>query len=187
MKKTPLIIISAPSGAGKTTFCEKVIQEYEKFEDVITYTTRPMREGEVEGSPYHFVSLEKFESLLKQGFFVESAKVHNRYYGTPKHIFDESWSQGKYLILDVDVQGAETFRKVYPEATYVFIHPPSIDELRNRLVNRDGESEELELRLDNAKRELNEASKFDYEIINDDFDKAYKELQKIIEKCLNLQ
>src|SRR5690606_17118307 len=109
--RTKLFIVSAPSGAGKSSLCEKAIKEFEKLDDIITYTTRSMRSNEEQGNPYHFVSKDEFQRLKDEGFFVEYATVHNNFYGTPKDVFERAWSKHRYLIMDIDVQGAETFRK----------------------------------------------------------------------------
>lgn len=183
--RTRLIVVSAPSGAGKTSLCERALKDYALLEDVITYTTREMRPGEKEGEPYHFVTQSDFENLKNTGFFIEWAIVHNNQYGTPKHVFSDAWDRGKHLIMDVDVQGAATLRKVFPDATFVFILPPNLDELRNRLTKRDGsKAKDLEVRLKNAEMELEHASEFEYKIVNDNFDSAYEQFKKIIEDSL---
>lgn len=183
--RTKLFIVSAPSGAGKSSLCEKAIQEFSNLDDIITYTTRTMRPGETQGNPYHFVSKEQFVELRDRGFFVEHATVHTNYYGTPSDVFERAWSKNRYLIMDIDVQGAETFRKIFPNAAYIFIQPPSFDELRKRLQKRDGvDSKDLELRLSNAKKEMEHASLFEFKIVNDKFDKAYAEFKKIIEDVM---
>ena len=165
--------------------CEKAIQEFSNLDDIITYTTRQMREGESQGNPYQFVTKEKFEELKAEGFFVEHATVHTNFYGTPKDVFEKAWSKNRYLIMDVDVQGAQTFRKIFPEAVYIFIKPPSFDELRKRLQKRDGvNSKDLELRLANAKKEMEHAPQFEFQIVNDNFNKAYSEFKKIIEDVM---
>lgn len=183
--RTKLFIVSAPSGAGKSSLCEKAIAEFSNLDDIITYTTRSMRPTESQGNPYHFVSKEEFQKLEKEGFFIEHATVHTNFYGTPRDVFDKAWSKGRYLIMDVDVQGAATFRKIFPNAVFIFIKPPSFDELRNRLQKRDGvNSKDLELRLQNAKKEMEHAPLFEYQIVNDKFDKAYAEFKKIIEDIM---
>lgn len=183
--RTKLFIVSAPSGAGKSSLCEKAIQEFSNLDDIITYTTRTMRPAESQGNPYHFVSKEEFEKLEKEGFFIEHATVHTNFYGTPKNVFEKAWSKNRYLIMDVDVQGAATFRRIFPEAVFIFIQPPNFNELRKRLQKRDGvDSKDLELRLQNAKKEMEHAPLFEFQIVNDNFNKAYSEFKKIIEDVM---
>lgn len=183
--KPQLIIVSAPSGAGKSTLCSKALTEFPQLVDTITYTTRAMREGESEGCPYHFVSEAQFVNLREEGFFIEWAVVHGKYYGTPKHQLEDAWKIGKWIIMDVDVQGAETFKRLYPEAVTVFILPPSVDELRKRIIARDkGKTPDLELRLKNAEREIQQSSKFDFQVINDVFNESYKKFREIIQKTI---
>lgn len=183
--RTKLFIVSAPSGAGKSSLCEKAIREFSNLDDVITYTTRSMRPTESQGSPYHFVSKEEFKRLENENFFIEHATVHTNFYGTPRDVFEKAWSKNRYLIMDVDIQGAATFRKIFPEAVFIFIQPPSFDELRKRLQKRDGvDSKDLELRLQNAKKEMEHAPLFEFQIVNDNFNKAYSEFKKIIEDVM---
>lgn len=181
LKREKLFIVSAPSGAGKSTLCEHALKEFSELEDIITTTTRQMRPGETQGNPYNFVTVEKYFELKKNGYFIETATVHNNHYGTPAHIFQEAWSRGKFLIMDVDVQGAATFRKLFSNAVYIFIKPPSIDELQKRLQKRDGpNAKDMPVRLANAIKEMEQASLFEYQIINDDFKRAYSEFREII-------
>lgn len=183
--KVRMVIIAAPSGAGKSSFVDRITREIPRLRDTVTYTTRPMRTGEAEGRPYHFVSAERFIELRDQGFFVEWAVVHNHLYGTPYDQLEEAWSRDEVIIMDVDVQGAETFKRKFKDAVSIFILPPSIDELRRRITKRDGEiPADLEIRMKNAQLEIQRASEFDYRIVNDDFDKSYQEFKKIIEELL---
>jgi guanylate kinase len=183
--KTPLIIVSAPSGGGKSSLCNRALEEFSQLMDSVSYTTRAPRPGEVEGNPYHFVTKEKFEELRDHGFFIETAVVHNHLYGTPKDQVEKAKALGKVLIMDIDVQGAASFRKIYPDAVYIFILPPSIDELRRRLVKRDsGKTSNLEVRLEAAKKELAMAPLFQYQIVNDDFEHSYAQFKKIIDDYL---
>lgn len=176
-----MIIVSAPSGAGKSTFCAKALAEFPQLVDTITYTTRGMRQGESEGNPYHFVTEDDFIKLREQGFFIEWAIVHGKLYGTPRHQLEDAWRVSKWIIMDVDIQGAATFKRLYPEASSIFIVPPSIDELRRRILLRDkGKTPDLEIRLKNAEREIQESFKFDYRIVNDRFEESYQEFKKII-------
>ena len=180
-----MIIIAAPSGAGKSSFVEKIVREISVLCDTVTYTTRAMRAGESEGHPYHFVSREKFSQLRNEGFFVEWAKVHENLYGTPMHQLEDAWKNERTIIMDVDVQGYDTFKAKFPDAKTIFILPPSIDELRRRVTKRDGKvPSDLEIRMRNAEREVARAGEFDFRLVNDDFDKSYQQFKKIIEELL---
>lgn len=183
--KTRLIIVAAPSGAGKSSFVEKISQEDPRLVDVITYTTRSMRKGESEGHPYHFISPEDFQAKIQQGFFVEWAKVHTNFYGTSCQSINGTWEQGKCAIMDIDIQGVATFKDKYPDAKTFFILPPSIDELRRRITKRDGGvPADIEVRMSNAEKEIREADKFDYQIVNDIFEQSYAQFKKIVEELL---
>jgi guanylate kinase len=183
--QTRMIILAAPSGAGKSSFVEKICKEDQRLEDTVTYTTRAMRAGESEGHPYHYVSEEVFQKLIAENYFVEWAKVHTSHYGTPLHQLENAWAQGRCIIMDVDVQGAQTFKSKYPDSKTIFILPPSIDELRRRIVKRDGKvPADMEVRMSNAEKEILVASSFDYQIINDDFQRSYSEFKKIVDVLL---
>lgn len=183
--KTRMIIVAAPSGAGKSSFVERIAKEDTRLVDVVTYTTRPMRKGESQGQPYYFITEEQFKQKIGEGFFVEWAHVHNRLYGTSHEELQKAWNQGRCVIMDVDVQGTETFKAKFPDAKSIFILPPSIDELRRRIIKRDGGAPaDIEVRMQNAEREIGEASKFDFQIVNDKFDESYTEFKKIVEKLL---
>lgn len=180
-----MIIISAPSGAGKSSFVDRITREIPQLRDTVTFTTRAMRAGETEGHPYHFVSREHFIQLRDEGFFVEWAVVHENMYGTPLHQLEDAWAKGEVIIMDIDVQGAATFKQKFPDAVSIFILPPSIDELRRRVTRRDGRvPADLEIRMRNAEAEVEHAVRFDYQLVNDDFDKSYQEFKKIVEDLL---
>lgn len=184
--KVRMIIIAAPSGAGKSSFVSRITREYPVLCDTVTYTTRAIRAGESEGDPYHFVSMDQFKKLISDNFFVEYANVHGNMYGTPMHQLTDAWEKGRTIIMDVDVQGAETFKRKFPDAKTIFIVPPSVDELRRRVVKRDGKvPTDLEVRMGNAQKEMARASEFDYRVVNDDFEKSYGEFKKIIEDLLS--
>ena len=186
-KRPSLIIVVGPSGVGKSSFVDRITKEMPLLFDTVTYTTRAMRKGESEGIPYHFVTEERFKELLSQGFFIEHAIVHGRMYGTPKHQIDDAIAAGRVVIMDVDVQGARSFKSIYTDAFAIFIHPPSIDELRQRVILRDGKAlPDLETRMANAQKEIKVAHEFDTQMVNDDFDRSYAEFKKIIEARLNL-
>lgn len=181
----PMIILIGPSGVGKSSFLERALRDYSQLRDTVTFTTRNMRQGESEGQPYHFVSRPQFEKLIGEGYFVEYAEVHGNLYGTPLHQLEDTWKAGQVVIMDVDVQGAMTFQMRYPTAQTIFILPPSVDALRQRLLGREGKSpKDLELRLKNAENEMSLSSKFSHQLVNDHFESAYKELQKLIEDYL---
>lgn len=180
-----MIIIAAPSGAGKSSFVERVVTEVPRLCDTVTYTTREMRAGESEGHPYHYVSKDKFLELREQGFFVEWAVVHENLYGTPMHQLEDAWQRGECVIMDVDVQGAETFKRKFPNAMSIFILPPSIDELRRRVTKRDGRiPPDIEVRMKTAENEIKRSTEFDIRLVNDQFDKSYQEFKKLIEDLL---
>ena len=181
----PMIIIAAPSGAGKSSFVERICREMPVLADTVTYTTRAMRAGESEGHPYHFVSREDFERKIAEGFFVEWAHVHTNMYGTPLHQLIDAWREQRVVIMDVDVQGAATFKAKYPNSRSVFILPPSIEELRRRVTKRDGgPPRDLDVRMKNAEREIALASGFDYQIVNDAFDASYARFKKLVESIV---
>ncbi|MBY0384979.1 guanylate kinase [bacterium] len=183
--KAQMIILSAPSGAGKSSFIERVLKEFPQIKDTVTYTTRSMRSGESDGNPYYFVSKERFRQLIDEGFFVEYAQVHENFYGTPLHQIEDAKREGKVLIMDVDVKGAATFKKKFPSAVSIFILPPSMEELKKRIMGRDKKlPEDLEIRLINAQMEVSLAHTFDFRVTNDHFEESYAQFKKIIEDLL---
>lgn len=185
--KANLIIVAAPSGAGKSSFVERICREDDRLVDTVTFTTRAMRRGESPGNPYHFVSKEEFETLVAKNYFVEWAFVHNNMYGTPFEQLEQAWAKGKAVIMDVDVQGAATFkRKFGTQAASVFILPPSIEELKRRIIGRDGQPPaDLDVRLKNAEIEIKRAPEFDFKVVNDDFERSFSDFKKIIEDLLS--
>ncbi|MCB0371179.1 MAG: guanylate kinase [Bdellovibrionales bacterium] len=183
--KANLIIVAAPSGAGKSSFIEKICKEITILVDTITYTTRAMRLGESQGHPYYFVSESEFKNKIEDNFFVEWAMVHNRFYGTPMNQLEDAWKNDRCIIMDVDIQGARTFKEKFPQSKSIFILPPSIDELRKRIIKRDGKvPQDIEIRMENAKNEMKEAHQFDFRLVNDDFETSYAEFKKIVENIL---
>lgn len=183
--KTRMIIVAAPSGAGKSSFVEKLAGEDPRFHDIITYTTRAMRHHESQGKPYFFISKEEFEKKVSEGFFIEWAQVHTNMYGTSFEQIQLAWAKDKVVIMDIDIQGVVTLKSKYPDAKTVFILPPSIEELRRRVIKRDGSPPpDLDVRMANAEKEMSKASEFDVRIVNDDFDRSYDEFKKIVEKWI---
>jgi guanylate kinase len=180
-----MIIVAAPSGAGKSSFVEKLAAEDSRLHDIITYTTRPMRHHESQGKPYFFISKEEFDKKIKEDFFIEWANVHTNYYGTSYEQINLAWAKNKVVIMDIDIQGVMTFKSKFPDAKTVFILPPSIDELRRRVIKRDGAPPpDLEVRMLNAEKEMQKASEFDVQIVNDDFERSFAEFKKIVEKWI---
>ncbi|OFZ29809.1 MAG: guanylate kinase [Bdellovibrionales bacterium RIFCSPHIGHO2_01_FULL_40_29] len=183
--KTRMIIVAAPSGAGKSSFVERIASEDPRLHDIITYTTRPMRHHESEGKPYFFTSNEDFQKKIKDEFFIEWAQVHTNFYGTSYEQIRLAWAKDKVVIMDIDIQGVETFKSKFPDAKTVFILPPSIEELKRRVIKRDGAPPaDLDIRMKNAEKEMAKASEFDVQIINDDFNRSYAEFKKIVENWI---
>lgn len=184
--KSNLIIVAAPSGAGKSSFVERICRENDRLVDTVTFTTRAPRSGESQGHPYFFISKEDFQKKVSDNFFVEWAQVHTNYYGTPLSQLEAAWAEDKWIIMDVDVQGFRTFKTKYPQTKSVFILPPSIDELRRRIAKRDGKlPDDIEIRLKNAEKEISEAEKFDRRLVNDNFEISYREFKKIIDEWIS--
>lgn len=174
-------VISAPSGAGKTSLCKEIIDIFPELRQSVSYTTRPARAGEVHGIDYYFVSPETFDRMIADGAFAEWAEVHGNRYGTAIETLQTSRAMGNDLLLDIDCQGARQIKEKYGEGVFIFILPPSIDELKRRLLGRNTDSPEtIEQRIRNAEGEIREASWYDYLIVNDDFQKALVELKSII-------
>ncbi len=183
MKKKPLIILSGPSGVGKSTIVKEMISVYgpEKMGTTITYTTRPVRGLEQEGRDYYFISEEKFVSLKERGFFAEWAFVYNYYYGTAVEQINDHWEKGRAIIKDLDLQGASIIKKLYPQTLRVFISPPSIEELIHRVHKRsENKGKDIEIRVKEAQKEMEQSSCFDYQLENANLSETVKKLKKII-------
>lgn len=182
MEENLLIVVSAPSGAGKTTICKKLLKTSSNMVFSISMTTRPPRDNEVDGRDYFFVSNDEFKDGIKKDKFVEWAKVYDDYYGTPKKFIDETLIAGIDILLDIDVQGAMNIKKAYKDkAVLIFILPPFIEDLKERLLHRmTDDIEEIEKRLSFAKQELKHIYKYDYCLINDDIGTTVGKLKSII-------
>ena len=182
MNDSKLIIFSAPSGAGKSSLIKKLIELSEStIELSVSVTTREPRDGEVHGVDYFFISEQEFLKLEKQDAFLESANVHGFYYATLKSFVDEKTMSGISVILDIDVQGFKQVKQTSQDNVSIFILPPSLEELEQRLFNRGSESaESIKKRLENALIELRSAEIFDYVVVNDEFDKTIKILSSIL-------
>jgi len=177
-----IVVISSPSGGGKTTIAKILLEIFPTFKISPSYTTRTQREGLGEGK-YHFVLKEKFEDMIAKAELIEWARVFGDYYGTPKAEFDSLLNEGSDILLDIDVDGAEAMKALYPEAILIFLTPPSILELKKRLVERKRESkEELIERLKRAEMEIKRSENYDYRVVNDDIEKTISLIKEIIEK-----
>jgi guanylate kinase len=180
-RKGKLFVITAPSGAGKTSLIEALMRDDPSLKLSISYTTRAPRPGEKNGVDYHFVDDATFLAMRDRGEFLESAEVHGYRYGTSKRVITDALAKGQDLILEIDWQGARQVRAIYPECVGIFILPPSIEELERRMRARGQDSDEvIRRRLDNARGEMDHAGEFDYAIINKDFDTARRKLAEVI-------
>ena len=186
-EKGILIVISGPSGAGKGTICSRLLEDNKNIWLSTSMTTREPRGAEKNGKEYFFVSKEEFEERIKRDEFLEYAIVHsNQYYGTPKDKINEKLNNGYDVILEIDIQGALKIQDKISEALFIFIMPPTMNILKERLINRNTESEEKVLeRFKTAYNEINEVTKYNYVVINDKIDIATKKVEAIIiaEKC----
>ncbi len=179
--KGKLFVISAPSGAGKTSLVKQLTADIPMLRASVSYTTRERRPAEVDGQDYHFVSINRFKDMLAQDAFIEHAKVYDNYYGTAKHTVEEQLQQGIDIILEIDWQGAQQIKKQLPTSISIFILPPSIAILRERLMGRGQDSPEvIARRMQFALNDISRYSEFDYLIVNDDFQQAIYELKSII-------
>lgn len=181
MRKGILLVVSGPSGVGKDTLVQKLLEADASIEYSISATTRPKRDYEVDGKDYIFMSKDDFEAQIKGNKFLEYARVHENLYGTPKDFVLDGINDGKIIVLEIDVQGALQVKENYPDGVFVFILPPSLEELENRLTSRGTESEEqVKIRLANAKKELDLVNEYQYGVVNDNLDEAVADLSAII-------
>ena len=179
--KGKLFVITAPSGAGKSSLIDALLKDDPTLKLSISYTTRPPRQGEKNGREYHFVDEPAFLAMRERGELLESAQVHGNHYGTSKKVIHAALERGDDLILEIDWQGARQVRALYPDAVGIFILPPSVAELERRMRERGQDSDAvIRRRLENAREELQHRGEFEYAIINKDFDVARQELAAII-------
>jgi len=185
-KKGLLIVVSGPSGAGKGTICKEVLSRRNDIFVSTSATTREPREGEVHGVNYYFVTREEFEKNIEEEAFIEYAEVYTNLYGTPKEAVLEKLNKGENILLEIDIQGALQVKKRYPEGVFIFILPPSMKELKSRIIGRGSETpESLERRFSSAFEEIEFVNQYDYYIINDQVKKASDLMEAIIdaERC----
>jgi len=176
-----LFIISAPSGAGKTTLCKIILERFPDLLYSVSFTTRQPRAGEKDGKDYNFITKEEFCRGIKKKMWAEWAEVYGNYYGTSAYFLNNAIAKGKNVLIDIDVQGAATMLRLYPESVTIFIQPPSIDLLKSRLKKRGTDSEEtIKKRMAAAEQEIAQQHLYSYTIINDDLAKAAEELTSIV-------
>ena len=181
-----LFVVSAPSGAGKTTLCKGITDSLENLTHSISYTTRKPRTGEIDGRDYFFVTEERFRAMVQAGDFAEHAEVHTHLYGTSKRVLDDMIREGVDVILDIDTQGARQIKAHYATAVFVFIMPPSMAILEERLRNRKSDQEDvIRKRMQRAVDEIREYALYDYIVVNRDFERALSDLRSIViaERC----
>lgn len=177
-----LIVVSGPSGAGKGTICKSLLQHYSGIQMSVSATTRKPRAGEEHGINYFFLEKDDFIQKIDRGEFLEHAKVYENYYGTPSDFVMDKINNGEDVLLEIDIQGALQVKERYPEGVFVFILPPSMEELKNRIIGRGSETEEsLKIRYSSAIDEISFIKDYDYFVINDKIDSATKKLMSIIE------
>ncbi|MDP3560700.1 MAG: guanylate kinase [Legionellaceae bacterium] len=176
-----LFIVAAPSGGGKTSLVSRLIQDLDQIEVSISHTTRQKRPAEVDGVNYFFVNEDRFTCMIEEGAFVEHARVFDHFYGTSVAQINERLQAGIDVVLDIDWQGAQQIKRMYSDAVGIFILPPSLDALRQRLMNRQQDDQQvIQKRMQRAHAEMSHYQEFDYLIINDDFEKAVFELISVV-------
>lgn len=180
MAKGVLLIVCGPSGVGKTSLCDALLETKSRLTLSVSFTTRPRRGDEVDGEDYHFVDRQRFEAMRRDRAFAEWAEVHGNYYGTPTSVIEEAWEGGRDLLFDVDYQGARQLKERYPDSTAVLVAPPDLQTLEDRLRGRGTDSDEvIDSRLAAARHELEQYPLFDYVVENCDFDEAVRILTSI--------
>lgn len=181
-----LIVISGPSGAGKGTICKSLLSRHPELNLSVSATTRLPRQGEAEGINYYFMTKDTFKKKIEDGDFLEYAEVYDNYYGTPKSNVEKILNQGKDVILEIDIQGALKVKENCDSGIFIFILPPSMEELKQRIIKRGSETpESLMKRFKSAYKEINYVSRYNYAVVNDEVEKATEKIEAIIlaEKC----
>lgn len=181
MAKGFLLIISGPAGTGKGTICKELLNRDENIVYSVSATTRQPRAGELDGESYHFIEKDKFEKMVANDEFLEHAYVHTNYYGTPRGFVMDEVERGEIVLLEIDVQGALQIKNNYSEAVFIFLLPPTMEELKNRIIKRGTESiEDINRRFENAFKELDFLGKYDYFVVNEKIEDAVADIEAII-------
>lgn len=185
-KKGHIFVVSAPSGAGKTTIVKNVLKDIPELAFSVSATTRKKRENEKDGIEYYFISEEDFKKKIEDNGFIEWEKFYDYYYGTPKGFIDNNVQKGNSVLLEVDVKGALKIKSIYPDAILIYIYPPSFEVLVDRLKNRRTEDEiDFKKRVERAKMELSHKDKFDYLVVNNELNTAIDEIKSLIKNIIS--
>ena len=180
-RKGLLLVVSGPSGAGKGTICKALLNKNDQIKLSVSATTRKPRNGEVHGVNYLFIEKEEFTKMIENGEFLEYAQIYDNFYGTPKAAIIECLEKGQDVILEIEMQGARQIKEVYPEGVFIFVLPPSLEELKSRIVGRGTETQEgIEKRFSCAFEEINQIVNYDYFIVNEDIEKSVSDVEAII-------
>ena len=180
-RKGLLLVVSGSSGAGKGTICKALLNKNDQIKLSVSATTRKPRNGEVHGVNYFFIEKEEFTKMIENGEFLEYAQIYDNFYGTPKAAIIECLEKGQDVILEIEMQGARQIKEVYPEGVFIFVLPPSLEELKSRIVGRGTETqEEIEKRFSCAFEEINQIVNYDYFIVNEDIEKSVSDVEAII-------
>lgn len=186
VERGKILVVSAPSGAGKTTIVQNVLKYFPEIVFSVSATTRKKRENEIDGVHYFFISEDEFKQKIENNEFVEWERFYDYYYGTFKSFVEETISAGKNILLEVDVKGALAIKRIYPEAKLIYILPPSLEVLENRLKSRQTENEEdLKKRLERSKMELDMKDKFDNLVVNNNLEYAISEMKSLINNIIS--
>jgi len=182
-----LIVICAPSGTGKSTLINRLKADMPELRWSVSSTSRKMRDGEIHGKDYYFITVQEFEKQIAEHLFIEWFRVHTDYKGTSRVFVDEGLAEGVNMLFDVDVQGADALKRLYgDQAKVIFIEPPSMEELEKRLRSRKTDTEEqIQIRIENAKKELLRKNDYDYLIMNDNVEEAYKKFKEAVERIIS--
>jgi len=189
MKPGKLVVVSAPSGCGKTTIVQAILRNHPSFLFSISATTRPKRNGETDGKDYFFLTREEFEKKIDRSELVEWEEIYGNYYGTLRSEIERALKGGNIMLFDIDVKGALSIRRAYPEESLlIFIEPPSFEQLRDRLLGRKTEDESmLARRLERVPMELEHGRQFDHRVVNDQLESAIQEVESIVQPYLNVK